>query len=303
VSQLQQEWGTEEVIAPFRQAVLFASQGLRRELPWIGSEDPWAIFVSEVMLQQTSTARVIEPWGRFMAAYPTPTACARSPLSDVLRLWSGLGFPRRAKSLHEAARLMSEKFDGAVPSTVSELLALPGVGPYTANAVASFAFHHDVAVLDTNVGRVLARGVANRALRTREANDIAARLVPPARSATFNQALLDLGAQFCTRAPRCQQCPVREECRWHREGGDDPAPRSAGVSRPQAAFEGSDRQLRGRIMKLLSEGAVSILELGERLNDVETSRVAPLLEDLVREGLISRRGQRLFLGADEEPSR
>jgi A/G-specific adenine glycosylase len=198
---------------------------------------------------------------------------------------------------------MAEKFDGAVPSTVSELLALPGVGPYTANAVASFAYHHDVAVLDTNVGRVLARGVANRALRTREANDIATRLVPVARSAIFNQALLDLGAQFCTRAPRCQHCPVREECRWRREGGDDPAPRSAGVSRPQAAFKGSDRQLRGRIMKLLGEGAVSHRELGERLDDADTSRIAPLLDDLVREGLISRRGQRLFLGADEEPSR
>jgi len=129
-------------------------------------------------------------------------------------------------------------------NAVADLRRLPGVGEYTANAVASFAFGECVAVVDTNVGRVLARAVANRTLSVRDARVVANELLPRSNAAAFNQALLDLGAQFCTSTPRCDPCPMARVCRWHVEGGPDPAPRSAGVSRPQSKFQGSDRQAR-----------------------------------------------------------
>ena len=288
------------LLPPFRRALRRASPGLRRELPWIGLNDPWAIFVSEVMLQQTSTGRVIEPWRRFLRTYPTPAACARAPLADVLRLWSGLGYPRRAKSLRDAAQVMTDCFDGNVPSSVEDLVSLAGVGPYTAHAVASFAFGRRVAVLDTNVGRVLARAIANRPLRPREAQDLATALLPRESTADFNQALLDLGAQWCVREPRCAQCPVRAQCRWQREGGDDPAPRSAAVSRPQAAFAGSDRQVRGRILRALNHGALSQHTLAFELYDIDAPRLAILTNQLRRDGLISDHDERLALSGDDK---
>jgi A/G-specific adenine glycosylase len=289
-------------LTPFRRALRRARPALRRDLPWIGHDDPWAIFVSEVMLQQTSTGRVREPWRRFLSAYPTPAACARAPLADVLRLWSGLGYPRRAKSLRDAAQVMTERFDGRVPSSVPELLGLPGVGPYTAHAVATFAFERRVAVLDTNVGRVLARAVANRPLRAREAQVLANVLLPRDGVADFNQAMLDLGAQLCTKMPRCAQCPVRAQCRWQGEGGEDPAPRSAAVSRPQATFAGSDRQVRGRILRTLDNGEISRRGLNRELADVDGTRLGTLLQQLVRDGLVVAAGQRVALRGDQTPS-
>ena len=286
-------------ITSLRRTLRRASVALRRELPWVGHDDPWAIFVSEVMLQQTSTARVIEPWRRFMATYPTPASCASAPLSDVLRLWKGLGYPRRAKSLRDAARAMVDTFDGVVPSTPQDLRRLPGVGPYTANAVASFAFHHRAAVLDTNVGRVISRAVANRPLGATEAQHLADSLLPRREVAVFNQAMLDLGAQFCTKTPRCALCPVQRHCRWRRDGGPDPAPRSAGVSRPQSPFAGSDRQVRGRIMAALGAGPVSRSALDRHLSDVDGARRSALLGQLAREGLVSVGLRRVALSGDD----
>jgi A/G-specific adenine glycosylase len=213
-----------------------------------------------------------------------------------------LGYPRRAKSLRDAAQAMTERFDGNVPSSVEELVSLAGVGPYTAHAVASFAFDRRVAVLDTNVGRVLARAIANRALRPREAQDLATALLPRESTADFNQAMLDLGAQWCVRAPRCAQCPVRAQCRWQREGGEDPAPRSAAVSRPQATFAGSDRQVRGRILKALNHGALSRRALALELCDIDAPRLALLSNQLIRDGLISDQDERLALSGDEKTS-
>ncbi|MBW4077408.1 MAG: A/G-specific adenine glycosylase, partial [Acidobacteria bacterium] len=141
--------------ATFRRALRRAAPGLQRPLPWIRHPDPWAILVSEIMLQQTQTSRVVEPWSLFLQRFPTPGACADAPLSSVLTLWGGLGFPRRAKALHTTARMIRDDFDGVVPSDVRSLRSLAGVGEYTANAVASFAFGQRVAVLDTNVGRIV----------------------------------------------------------------------------------------------------------------------------------------------------
>lgn len=250
------------------------------------------------MLQQTQTSRVVGPWTRFLAAYPTPSACADAPLSDVLRLWSGLGYHRRAKSLHDAATMIRDEFDGAVPTRVAELRRLPGIGEYSANAVATFAFGQAVAVVDTNVGRILARALLNRTLSVGEARAEANELVPRTDATSFNQAMLDLGAQFCSSTPRCDACPVARACRWHREGGPDPAPRSAGVSRAQSTFRGSDRQVRGRVLAALRERPRSSQHLVANIEGVDAKRGADLIAGLVADGLIERRGRLVHLRGD-----
>jgi A/G-specific adenine glycosylase len=271
---------------------------MRRELPWLNDPRPWAVLVSEVMLQQTSTARVIQPWTSFMEQFPTPEVCASAPLAHVLVAWSGLGYPRRAKSLHEAARSIRDDFNGQVPNDVEELLRLPGVGEYTANAVASFAYGRHVAVLDTNVGRVLARALANEALRSKDARALAHKLLPRSEVAQFNQAMIDLGAQFCRATPRCDACPLARSCSWRRYGGPDPAPLSAAVSRPQAPFVGSNRQLRGRVMRALHEGPRVKTRLVRELG-VEPARADSVLESLVRDGLVTKVARSYSLSGDD----
>lgn len=250
------------------------------------------------MLQQTQTSRVFEPWARFLRTFETPAQCAEAPLSQVLLLWEGLGFHRRAKALHDAARSIRDEHGGRVPSDVGALRRLAGVGEYTANAVASFAFDQRVAVLDTNVGRVLARAVANRRLVPREARSIANDLLPRDGVAVFNQAMLDLGAQYCRATPRCDVCPVAKVCRWNLEGGVDPAPTSAGVSRPQSTFAGSDRQVRGRVLAALRESASSRPALGRRLADVDAERLDLIVGGLVRDGLVEFHRRQLRLAGD-----
>ncbi len=249
------------------------------------------------MLQQTQATRVIEPWTRFMEQFPTPSSCAGASLGEVLMAWRGLGYHRRAKALHETARVLRDEYGDAVPREVELLRRLPGVGEYTAAAVACFAYGEPVAVLDTNVGRILARALANRVLSRAEARALAAALVPRREPSAFNQAMLDLGAQFCRAAPACGACPLAAQCRWRQRGGADPAPRSAGVSRPQPPFKGSRRQLRGRVLDALREGPQSRRRLGERLNGVEPARCDDVLDALARDGLITRLGQRYALSA------
>jgi A/G-specific adenine glycosylase len=274
------------------------AENLSRELPWIGHAEPWAVLVSEVMLQQTQTSRVIAPWTKFMNAFPTPTSCANAPLSEVLRLWSGLGYHRRAKALHDTATMIRDEFSGVVPSGLADLRRLPGVGEYTANAVASFAFAQRVAVVDTNVGRVLARAVTNRTLSVSEARTTANELLPRNDAASFNQAMLDLGAQYCTSTPRCESCPVARVCVWNQQGGRDPAPRSAGVSRPQSRFQGSDRQARGRVLAALRARPHSMQQLVSCVDDDDRQRSASLIAGLIADGLIEQRGQRVRLSGD-----
>jgi len=207
----------------------FAERG--RDLPWRETRDPWAILVSESMLQQTQVARVIERWPRFLERFPTPTACADRPVGDVIDEWAGLGYNRRAVSLHRAAAAMRDQHEGAVPSELDELLALPGIGPYTARAVRAFAFELDDGVVDTNIGRVLAR-VAGRRLTPREAQLLADELVPAGHGWEWNQAIMELGALVCRPTPSCDECPVQGDCSWRGEGSD-PATGSAAVSKGQ----------------------------------------------------------------------
>jgi len=286
------------VLTTFRRALLRAAPSLERDLPWIRHADPWAVLVSEFMLQQTQTSRVVGPWTSFLERFPTPGDCADAPLSEVLRAWEGLGFHRRAKFLHEAAVMITRDFGGVVPATVVELRQLPGVGSYTANAIASFAFGHPVAVLDTNVGRILARAVANERLSPADAQRLADELRGSSDSRQFNQAMLDLGAQFCTSRPACETCPVSRHCRWRQEGGDDPAVLSGGVSKKQSTFAGSDRQLRGRILATLRTSATSYADLLANAGTDDDERVQRILQGLLADGLVEARGTRWHLAGE-----
>jgi A/G-specific adenine glycosylase len=222
----------------------------RRDLPWRRTRDPWAVLVSEVMLQQTQVDRVIPRWHCFLDRFPTIVACAAAGPGAVVEEWAGLGYNRRAVSLHRCAVAVTDAHRGALPADLRELMALPGIGPYTARAVLAFAFEVDVAVVDTNVGRILAR-TSGRTLSPVEAQSLADDLVPLGKGWAWNQAMLDLGAMVCRkRAPVCDRCPVAATCRWATSGrrGTDPAVGSHAVSRAQSRFEGSFRQVRSKLL-------------------------------------------------------
>jgi A/G-specific adenine glycosylase len=250
------------------------------------------VLVSEVMAQQTQVARVVPAYVRFLEEFPTPTACAAAPLADVLRAWRGLGYNRRARNLHRAAGAMVSDHDGRVPSTLGGLLALPGVGAYTARAVLAFAFEVDIGVVDTNAGRVLARAVAGRPVGPAEAQSLVDAMVPEGRGWPFGQALLDLGASVCVAGtPRCTGCPIRPRCRWAASGGrsPDPARGSAGVSTPQSAFIGSDRQGRGRLIDALRRGQVGPAGVASAAGwPDDPGRAARIADDLIGDGLVVR---------------
>ena len=203
---------------PFRRRLLSWYGRHRRRLPWRGVRDPYAVLVSEIMLQQTQVARVLEFYPRFLARYPTLEDLAAAPADAVRESWEGLGYYARARNLHQAAREVVKRLSGRLPRRVEELRALPGIGRYTAGAVASLAYGADVPAVDTNAARVLARAFGVRggrksARRERRVWALAAALVPRGRAADWNQALMDLGATYCTaRRPRCQDCPVRDRC-------------------------------------------------------------------------------------------
>jgi len=245
--------------------------------------------VCEVMAQQTHVARVAERWGPFLDRYPSPAALAAVDHAEVVREWSGLGYNRRALNLHRCARAVVANHGGALPADLAQLLALPGVGPYTARAVLAFAFEHDHGIVDTNTARVLARW-SGRALRAAEAQAAADAAVPAGRAWAWNQALLDLGATVCRRrATACGECPVQASCRWAAAGwpAPDPADGSAGVPRPQSRFEGSDRQGRGRLVEALRRGPVAIDEAAAVMawpND--PSRAHRVAASLVADGLV-----------------
>jgi A/G-specific adenine glycosylase len=257
-----------------------------RDLPWRRTRDPWAILVSEVMLQQTQVPRVVPKYLDFLEAFPSPASCAAASLGDVLRQWQGLGYPRRGRNLHAAATVIAQL--GEFPRSLEGLMALPGVGPYTARAVLVFAFEADAAVVDTNIARVYAR-VSGRTLTAREVQSLADATAPAGESWAWNQSIMELGAVLCRPAsPACAECPAAPVCAW-RGSGDDPAAGSAGVSRRQARFEGSDRQARGRLLRAASEGVVRLDDLAAVTgrSPVDADRLAQALVDeclLVRDG-------------------
>jgi A/G-specific adenine glycosylase len=207
------------------------------------------------MLQQTQVDRVVPHYERFVETYPTPAACASGGSAEVVRRWSGLGYNRRALNLHRAATSIVDRHDGRVPPDDADLRALPGIGVYTARAVRSFGFGEDVAAVDTNGVRVLARAVAGSRLTATGAFALGDRLVPRAGSWEFNQSMFDLGATVCAASLLCGLCPLRRQCAWRRGGGGDPW-RASPAARSQSAFSGSDRQGRGRLLESLRSGGV-----------------------------------------------
>ncbi|BCO39724.1 A/G-specific adenine glycosylase [Mycobacterium paraintracellulare] len=227
----------------------------RRDLPW---REPgvsaWQILVSEFMLQQTPVARVLPIWSDWVRRWPTPSATAAASAADVLRAWGKLGYPRRAKRLHECATVIARDHDDVVPDDVDTLLTLPGVGSYTARAVACFAYRRRVPVVDTNVRRVVARVVhgladAGAPSATRDHADVSALLPDDATAPQFSVALMELGATVCTaRAPRCGLCPLGQ-CAWRRAG----YPAAQGPPRRVQTYAGTDRQVRGRLLDVLRD--------------------------------------------------
>ena len=250
-----------------------------RDLPWRAERDPWRILVAEVMLQQTQVERVIPKWNAFLDAFPTPADCAAASLGDVLRLWQGLGYPRRARNLQAAAATVVDRHSGALPDGLEDLLALPGIGAYTARAVLAFAYERDVAVVDTNIARILARTAGER-LTPKRAQARADEAVPKGQGWVWNQVIMDLGATLCRPSPSCGDCPLAPTCAWHVAGHPEPDPAvgSAGVSGKQARFEGSDRQARGRVLAALAAGGGctrSVTDFDDRI-----------LASLVTDGLV-----------------
>lgn len=269
-----------------------------RDLPWRQTRDPWAVLVSEVMAQQTRVDRVVPYYRTFLERFPDAASCAAAPLAEVLRLWSGLGYNRRAVNLHRCAIAVVDRHDGKVPAELNALQALPGIGPYTARAVLAFAFEQRVGVVDTNVGRVLARWCGRR-LTTREAQAAADALVPAERAWIWNQALMELGGTACgRRRPDCDRCPVQAGCAWHERNlmPPDPADGSAGVGTGQSRFDGSDRQGRGRLVEALRTGPVAVSALPEVMGWLDDpARAERVMSGVLADGLAVRAGAELRL--------
>ena len=269
-----------------------------RDLPWRREQcSPWGVFLSEVMSQQTPLSRVEPVWREWMQRWPTPTDLAAASPGEVVRAWGRLGYPRRALRLHEAATAMVARHDGEVPHDHEQLLALPGVGAYTAAAVSCFAFGNPEVVVDTNVRRVLARVLEGRALPhlalNRAESDLARAAMPADRGAanTWNVAVMELGALVCVaRGPRCEQCPVADLCAWNVAG----RPAYDGPARRGQAWHGTDRQVRGEILRRLREAhtAVPLARLADAADD--EAQVMRCLDSLVADGLLEPLPRRRF---------
>ncbi|HKF85809.1 MAG TPA: A/G-specific adenine glycosylase [Candidatus Limnocylindrales bacterium] len=238
-----------------RHAVLAWYDATGRELAFRTTVDPYAVLVSELMAQQTQAARAADAWTAWMRRFPSVEALAVAPVAEVVRAWAGLGYNRRAVLLHRAARTIVDEHGGRVPASVDELQALPGVGPYTARAVAAIAFGEPVGAVDVNVRRVLGRIVAGgpEALSAAEMQALADASVPQDRTGAWTHALMDVGQRVCRpRRPRCADCPAISWCAHAAGVRPSPAPvRANGASarRPEPRFESTNRWLRGRILE------------------------------------------------------
>jgi A/G-specific adenine glycosylase len=273
----------------------------KRDLPWRRpGVTAWQILVSEFMLQQTPVARVEPIWLDWIARWPTPSSTAAAGAADVLRAWGKLGYPRRAKRLHECATVIAEQFNDVVPSDVESLLTLPGIGAYTARAIACFAYNQRVPVVDTNVRRVVARAVHGRAdapssSSTRDLDEVAALLPNDAEAPRFSVALMELGATVCTaRAPRCGLCPL-SACAWRSIGYP-----AATEARRVQRYAGTDRQVRGRLLDVLRDNDSPVTRA--QLDVVwltDTAQRDRALDSLLVDGLVEQTADGRFALAGE----
>lgn len=269
-----------------------------RDLPWRRpGTSAWGVLVSEVMSQQTPMSRVIGPWHEWMNRWPTPDDLAEEDSGEAVAAWGRLGYPRRALRLHSCAVAIATEHDGVVPNSYDELVALPGIGDYTASAVVSFAFGGRATVLDTNVRRLIARaesGIANCPTSvTRAERIVADALVPDedARAAKWAVASMELGALVCTaRSPQCEVCPIRDSCRWVIDGKPDNAPARRGQP-----WKGTDRQCRGVIMDVVRNSPHGVKVQMALSAWPELDQASRCLESLLDDGLVHRRGNLISL--------
>jgi A/G-specific adenine glycosylase len=262
-----------------------------RDLPWRRpGTSPWGVLVSEFMLQQTPVSRVLPAYHAWLERWPTPAALAAEPSGEAVRAWGRLGYPRRALRLHAAAVAITERHGGEVPDSYAALRQLPGVGDYTAAAVASFAYGRSHAVLDTNVRRVLARAVQGTEFAARSVNrperELAESLLPEEDAALWAVAVMELGALVCTSAkPRCGDCPVADVCAWGAAG----RPPYDGLPRPVQSWAGTDRQVRGLILAVLRDSDAPVR--ATRIDAVwpDAPQRARAIAGLLADGLMVRR--------------
>jgi len=256
----------------------------RRAYPWRGSRDPYSVLVSEVMLQQTQAGRVVPAFRSFLRRFPTVRTLAAAPRRDVVREWGGLGYNRRAVRLSEAARAIVRDHGGRIPRDPSALRELPGVGPYTAAAVASLGFGEPVAVVDTNVRRVVARvhlGVDGHDVPARQVSALADAWLDRDDPIAWNQAVMDLGREVCRPNPRCDVCPIARVCRFRLAGSIA----ARGPTR-QGAFEGSTRQVRGAVVRALrSHSSLTRTQLADETG-FPPERIDAAVGTLTADGLI-----------------
>jgi A/G-specific adenine glycosylase len=282
-----------------QEALISWFQKNARDLPWRRTRDPWRVLVSEVMLQQIQVQRAVPFYERFLARFPTVEALASAPLAEAIRVWENLGRYRRIVYLHKTARIVMEEHDGRIPSDPIELIKLPGIGPYTAGAVACFAYERDTAFLDTNMRRVLHRYLFGLEAATtatdKELLQTARELVPSQRSWRWNQALMETGALLCTaRSPRCEECPLREGCRARAEVSSAGWPKLERKT-PAYKYEDTNRYYRGRVLAELREishggkGSIGLRELGWRVrpdfDERDSHWLQVAVESLCKDGL------------------
>jgi A/G-specific adenine glycosylase len=268
-----------------------------RDLPWRDpGASPWSVLVSEIMLQQTPVARVLPAHAAWLERWPTPPSLAAATPGDAVRQWGRLGYPRRAVRLHETARILTEDHGGQVPDSVEVLRGLPGVGSYTAAAVASFAFGQRHAVLDTNVRRVLARLIGGEDLPPRSTSAAEVRLAEsllptvPRRAARWSVAVMELGALVCTATrPDCGRCPVARHCAWRRAGSPP-----AAVRPPAQRYAGTDRECRGRLLAVLREAAGPVPAARFDVVWPDPAQRARALNALVADGLAAALANEMY---------
>ena len=285
----------EAAVPPaLRDAILAWYAATGRELAFRATADPYAVLVSELMAQQTQAARAAEAWTAWMARFPTVRMLAEAPVADVLRAWAGLGYNRRALALHRAARAIVDGHGGAVPASPEALETLPGVGPYTARAVAAIAYGLPVGAVDTNVRRVLGRVTAGgaEAFSSAAMQALADAVVPAGHAGPWTHALMDIGARVCRPAkPLCPDCPAMAWCRY--AAGERPAAVSAGrprARRQEARFDTTNRWLRGRILaraRAASDGAW--VAYAEPMGSHGHAAVREALAAMASEGLLEAR--------------